>query len=288
MPQANIATRSVTRRSAVSRPYGPSTATRVPGRNRASRLLPSPADFAVTRSRSGAGDADNEYGLPRDQPGPSRNRNTKYWPARTGIRCSPRPPSSTVTTSGASWDHFAHGEPVPKRPPERQCKSIQHDRAERDAVRRPPVQARNARDVVKSAPVQISCGMDSPTPTYAYRWRRCHDSYRSAFRAARIEVSTTSVSATRRRDREQHPAVRRDDRPGLTQQIVVIAQRVSGEDQDDVHQQQVERPEPDQPVPARQLVLTVAPLDHRHPCHQEHLDQQQVRGDQSGQPARAT
>ncbi|GAA1133376.1 hypothetical protein GCM10009630_34430 [Kribbella jejuensis] len=58
--------------------------------------------FALTRSRSGAGEADNEYGLPRDHPGPSRNRKTKYCPARTGIRCNPRPPSTTVTTPGAS------------------------------------------------------------------------------------------------------------------------------------------------------------------------------------------
>ncbi|MFG1800524.1 hypothetical protein ACGFI4_10185 [Micromonospora carbonacea] len=50
-------------------------------------------------------------------------------------------------------------------------------------------------------------------------------------------------------------------------------------------QQQVERGEADEPVPAGDPVLAEAPLDQRHPGHQDHLDQYQVGAEQAGEPA---
>ena len=38
-------------------------------------------------------------------------------------------------------------------------------------------------------------------------------------------------------------------------------------------------------MPAGQPVLAEGPLDPGHPGHREHLDQQQVGGDQAGEPA---
>ena len=83
--------RAGSRARAVSRPYGPSTSTRVPGRRRASRALPSPSALTVMRRLRPSGAAESEYGWPRVQPGPARNRQIRNWPAATGSRSSPRP-----------------------------------------------------------------------------------------------------------------------------------------------------------------------------------------------------
>ena len=74
----------------------------MPGRRVASRAEPSPTWAAVNRRVAPSGAADSEYGLARVQPGPSRNRHWKNWPARTGIRRTPGPPTVTVVTPGPS------------------------------------------------------------------------------------------------------------------------------------------------------------------------------------------
>ena len=48
---------------------------------------------------------------------------------------------------------------------------------------------------MKSAPVHSWWGSASPAPRYAYRCSRCHDSYRSRRRAARIDVTVISMNS---------------------------------------------------------------------------------------------
>ena len=71
----------------LSRPYGPSTSTRVPGRSARGAALPSPTSLTVIRRLRPSGAADREYGLARVQPRRPRNRQMKNWPASTGSRC---------------------------------------------------------------------------------------------------------------------------------------------------------------------------------------------------------
>ncbi len=84
--------------------------------------------------------------------------------------------------------------------------------------------------------------------------------------------------------RQQHAGVVRDEVPGLVEQARVDLLGVPQDDQRDVHHHQPERGETDQPVPAGQHILAVGPLDPRDPGHQQHLQDQQVRRDQAGQP----
>ena len=86
-------------------------------------------------------------------------------------------------------------------------------------------------------------------------------------------------------DREQDAGGEADQVDQGADQSAVGAGAVAGGDQHDVGDQQVERGEPDQPVPAGQLVLAPGLLDDRDPGHQQHLDQHQHRGQQPGQPA---
>ena len=69
------------RARADSRPYGPSTSTRVPGRTCRSTALSSPSSLTVIRRLRPSGAADREYGCPRVQPGPARKRQVKNCPA---------------------------------------------------------------------------------------------------------------------------------------------------------------------------------------------------------------
>jgi hypothetical protein len=60
-------------------------------------------------------------------------------------------------------------------------------------------------------------------------------------------VTVTAVGAG---DGQQHAAVRRDDVPGLADQVAMVCEGVADGDQYYVRHQQVERPEPDEAVPA--------------------------------------
>ena len=86
-------------------------------------------------------------------------------------------------------------------------------------------------------------------------------------------------------DREQHAGVVEGEVDELTDHAVTVAGRVAEGDEHDVREHQVEGPEADEPVPAGELVLPEGPLHERDPGHQQHLDEQEVGGDQSGQPA---
>ncbi len=81
---------------------------------------------------------------------------------------------------------------------------------------------------------------------------------------------------------EQHPGVVDEQVPGLGEDGDLRLHRVADDDQHDVGEHEVHRPEADEAVPARELVLPVAALDERQPGHEQHLDQQQVRRDEPG------
>ena len=70
----------------LSRPYGPSKSTRVPGCRCASRALPAPRALAVIRRLRPLGAVDSENGLARVHPFRPRNRTLRNCPARTGSR----------------------------------------------------------------------------------------------------------------------------------------------------------------------------------------------------------
>jgi hypothetical protein len=70
---------------------------------------------------------------------------------------------------------------------------------------------------------------------------------------------------------EQHARVVHDQVPGLGDEPDLPGGGVPDRDQDDVHQHQVERPEPDQTVPPGELVPSPGPLDQGHPGHQDDL-----------------
>jgi len=70
MPLPMSTTPGRVRTAAVSRPYGPSKVTGVPGVSRAIAAVPSPTTLAVTRIRSAVGTAESESGWPRVRPGP--------------------------------------------------------------------------------------------------------------------------------------------------------------------------------------------------------------------------
>jgi len=76
--------------------------------------------------------------------------------------------------------------------------------------------------------------------------------------------------------REQHAGVGGDQVPELGEDIAVHRARVTGGDQHDMTEQQVERDEARPPVPARQPVLAERALHPRDPGDERHLGQQQV------------
>ena len=181
-------------------------------------------------------------------------------------------------------NHFANRQSVPKRSPQRQGSARRA--GSRRAPRRTPTTSTAARDPrrreVHARPDLVRHGQ--PDPEIGVQVQQVPRLVPQRPASHRTDVTTTTVNA-------RLPATASSIPPYVvttsisTHQIVVIAQRVAAEDESDVDHQQVERPEADQPVSADQFVLTVAALDHRHPGHQEHLHQQQVRGHQTGQPA---
>ena len=91
MPPAMSVTLRRERRAPVRIPYGPSTNTAVPIGIRWKRALSSPSAFTVILSHRPLGADESENGWLRHQPSRVRNRNTKYWPDRTGSRSRSRP-----------------------------------------------------------------------------------------------------------------------------------------------------------------------------------------------------
>ncbi len=85
--------------------------------------------------------------------------------------------------------------------------------------------------------------------------------------------------------RQEHARVGRDQVPRLTKDAGAVGRRVAEGDEHDVGGQQGDRSEPDEPVPAGQLVLAVAAFDPRDARHQQDLQQQEVGGQQPGEPA---
>ena len=98
-------------------------------------------------------------------------------------------------------------------------------------------------------------------------------------------VTATISSSPAPATAEQDARVVDDEVPGLGQDVGAGLDRVADGHDDDVGDHEVDRPEADEPVPARELVLAVGPFDQRDPGHQQHLDQQQVRGDETGEAA---
>ena len=87
------------------------------------------------------------------------------------------------------------------------------------------------------------------------------------------------------RDGQQHARVMDGQVPQGRRGAAQLAGGVTPGDQHDVRDQQIERGESDEPVDPGQPVLTVSVLEQRQPRHQQHLNQQQHRGQQTGQPA---
>jgi hypothetical protein len=86
-------------------------------------------------------------------------------------------------------------------------------------------------------------------------------------------------------DGQEDAGVVDNEVPDLGEQVGAGLDRVPHRHDDDVGGHEVDRPEPDQPVPAGERVLPVDPLDQRDPGHQQDLDEQEVRRDEPGEAA---
>ncbi len=268
----------------LSRPYGPSNSTRVPGRTRASRALPSPSARAVIRRLRPSGAADRENGFDRVQPGPSRNRTLRNCPARTGSRSRRRPVRWTDTTSldsrttdvtrsrwrtlrtsGSTTRHprIAPAAAGPQRPPVPGGR-----RGEQELLPGPELVRQGQTDAQVCVQVQqVPRLVPQPPSGRPDAGRRDHD------------------QADGPGHRQQHTAVVGHQRPAGRQHGAPPTRGVPAEDQPDVQQHQGERHEADHPVDPHQPVTAVRVLEDRQPGHQQDLHQEKVGGPQTGDPA---
>jgi hypothetical protein len=87
-------------------------------------------------------------------------------------------------------------------------------------------------------------------------------------------------------DRQQHPRIGDDEVDEGAPHASVGRGGVPEGDERDVGEHEGERGEPDEAVDTGQLVLAPGLLDPRDAGHQPHLEQQERRGDETGEPTR--
>ena len=285
IPPATRRTRWRVRRAPVRVPYGPSSATRVPGFRAWSRAVQSPSSLIVNRSDRPFGAAERENGWARHQCVAGQQAQVEVLAAPGGEALQVAAGHVDGDHARRLRDHARDPRPVTQRRPDRLAEPEDEDHRDRDHQQGRPVDPRHG-IVDEVAPHDELVREPERDPQVGVEVDAVPGLVREPPPRGADRGDRDDSEACHRGGRHQHEGVRPEQGGRLVEDVPPVAHRPAERREDDVSCEQPDRPEPEPAVRPRQAIHAEDLVEPRATRHEDQLDEREVgaqeRGDLAG------